>query len=155
MAIDLGRAFHHGVRVADLDAAMAELGPALGLTWAEPQTRDQPVWTPAEGARVLALRFTYSCEGPDHVELLQGPAGTIWDGREHPGHHHVGVWVDDVAASTTEAIDAGWSLVAAQSPAEDGYGLFTYVAPPSGMIVELVSSVALPRFEQWWAGGSL
>ena len=153
--VDYGRCYHQGVRVPDLDAAMAELGPALGITWCEPQSRDQRVWLPDGGAMTLPLRFVYSAEGPQHVELLEGPAGSIWDGREQPGLHHVGVWSDDVAGETARLVEAGWALRLAQQPPEDGYGAFTYVQPQSGLLVELVWSGLEPMFARWFAGGKL
>ena len=36
--IDYQRIYHTGIRVPDLRAAMDELGPALGVTWATPKT---------------------------------------------------------------------------------------------------------------------
>ena len=153
--IDYQRIFHTGVRVPDLDDAMVELGRPAGLHWAEVQSRAQSVWTPATGAVTVPLRFTYSTEGPQHVELLEGAPGSIWDGRTQPGVHHVGVWADDVAGETAALCAAGWTLVAAQLPPEQGYGGFTYVQPPSGMIVELVTAAIVPMFERWWAGGPL
>lgn len=155
--IDYQRIYHTGIRVPDLQVAMDELGPVLGVTWATPKhVVGQPAWTPADGQQHLDLRFTYSCEGPQHIELLQGPVGSIWDGTVQPGVHHVGVWSDDVAAETQRFLDAGWTLQLAQCSPADGFGTYTYVQPPgSAMLVELVSAAALPRFEQWWAGGSL
>ena len=81
----VGALFHVGVRVADLEAAMAELGDGLGITWASVVEGDQPVWTPADGAFTTPVRFTYSCEGPQHVELVQGAPGSPWDGTDVPG----------------------------------------------------------------------
>ncbi|MEM9034974.1 MAG: VOC family protein [Actinomycetota bacterium] len=154
--IDYQRLFHTGIRVPDLDAAMDELGESLGITWAAAVSNPaQPVWTPEGGSTTLPLRFVYSAEGPQHIELLEGPAGTIWDGREHPGVHHQGVWVDDVGAETERLVSMGWEVAAAGLPPEDGYGSFSYVVPPNGTIIELVTAAALPRFEQWWAGGTL
>ena len=153
--IDHTRTYHLGVRVPDIDAAMAEMGAALGLTWCSVQERQQSVWTPQDGTQTVPLRFTYSAQGPQHVELLEGAPGSIWDGRTAPGAHHSGVWVDDVAAETSRLVGLGWTLVAAQSPPEAGYGAFTYVAPPSGLIVELVWSAIEPMFQRWWAGGAL
>ncbi len=155
--IDYQRIYHTGVRVPDLRAAMAELGPQLGVTWAQPvHAPAQPAWTPEDGAQTLELHFVYSCEGPQHIELLQGPPGSIWDGRTQPGVHHVGLWSDDVPGDTQRCVDAGWTVRLAQVSPADGYGTYTYVQPPvGGMLVELVSSAALPRFERWWAGGSL
>ena len=97
-------AFHVGIRVVDLEAAMADLGPALGATWCQVQERDQRVWTPEGGARQTPLRFTYSAEGPVHLELLQGQPGTIWDAGDGAGLHHSGIWSDDVKGET----DAQW-----------------------------------------------
>lgn len=153
--IDYQRLYHTGIRVPDLDAAMDEMGEALGVTWAAPrQTDAQDVWTPDQGQHALPLRYVYSCEGPQHIELLQGPEGSIWDGSRDPGVHHVGIWVDDVAAETDRCVDAGWTVAAAQKSPDDGYGLFTYVVPPCGPIVELVDAIVLPAFEAWWAGSA-
>ena len=33
--------------------------------------------------------------------------------------------------------------------------MFTYVQPPSGLLVELVSTAVQPMFERWFAGGPL
>jgi len=152
---DYGQAYHHGVRVPDLDAAMDELGASLGVTWCAPQDRVQQVWLPDVGTTSIPLRFTYSAEGPQHLELLEGAPGTIWDGREEPGVHHIGVWCDDVAAATEQLIERGWTVRLAQQCPQDGYGAFTYVQPPSGLIVELVWSAIRPMFERWFAGGPL
>lgn len=149
------RSYHIGVRVPNLEVAMAEMGTDLGLTWCSVQEREQQVWTPSTGAITVPLRFTYSAEGPQHLELLEGAAGSIWDGRDQPGIHHTGVWVDDVAAETSALLAKGWTLAAAGRSPEDGFGAFTYVVPPSGLIVELVWSAIAPMFDRWFAGGAL
>jgi hypothetical protein len=87
---------------------MAELGDGLGITWASVIEGDQPVWTPADGAFTTPVRFTYSCEGPQHVELVQGAPGSPWYGTDVPRLHHHGVWVDDVAAETERLVASGW-----------------------------------------------
>jgi catechol 2,3-dioxygenase-like lactoylglutathione lyase family enzyme len=156
IGIDYARIYHQGVRVPDLEAAMSELGHALSLTWCAPQARQQSVWLPESGPATVPLRFTYSAgEGPQHIELLEGAPGSVWDGRQQPGLHHVGLWSDDIVAETERLVAAGWTLRMAQSEPAQGYGVFTYVQPPSGLLVELVSSAARPRFERWFAGGPL
>lgn len=152
--IDYQRLFHVGVRVPDLDRAMEEIGTGWGVSWAEPRENPgQALWTPDGGAQEIHLKYTYSAEGPQHIELLEGPAGTFWDGRQQPGTHHVGVWADDVQAETDRLMSAGWTLVGAQHDpgAGDGVGAFTYLQPPSGLIVELVDAALLPHFETWWS----
>jgi catechol 2,3-dioxygenase-like lactoylglutathione lyase family enzyme len=150
----VGAVFHVGVLVADLEKAMADLGPALGITWAAVIERQQQAWTPEDGAFLTPLRFTYSCEGPQHVELLQGAPGTLWDGATAPGLHHQGIWVDDVAAETERLVADGWTFEMGQKSPEEGYGAMTYLRAPSGFLLELVTSSVRPRFERWWAGGS-
>jgi hypothetical protein len=153
--VDYSRCYHQGIRVANLDQAMTELGSSLGVTWCEVQERTQQVWTPQDGEQTIPLRFTYSSEGPQHIELLEGAPGSIWDGRQNPGLHHVGVWSDDVAGQTQALVAAGWTLAMAQAPPDKGFGAFTYVQPPSGLIVELVWSALKPMFDRWFAGGPL
>jgi lactoylglutathione lyase len=152
--IDYQRLFHVGVRVPNLDTAMDEIGAGTGVTWAEPrENHAQSLWTPGLGLQEIHLKYTYSAEGPQHIELLEGPAGTFWDGREAPGAHHVGVWADDVQAETDRLVSIGWTLIGAQhDPAAGaGVGMFTYLQPASGLIVELVDSAVLPHFETWWS----
>ena len=151
--IDYQHLFHVGVRVPDLEVAMDQLGSSMGVTWAEPRENPaQTLWTPQHGLQELHLKFTYSAEGPQHLELLEGPADSFWDGRNDAGAHHVGVWVDSVVAETERLLATGWTLVGAHREPSDqhGYGMFSYVQPPSGLIVELVDRAVLPHFEQWW-----
>jgi lactoylglutathione lyase len=151
--IDYRDLFHLGVRVPDLDAAMDELGASLAITWSEVRENPaQTLWTPTGGLQEIHLRYTYSAEGPQHIELLQGTAGSFWDGNDHPGAHHQGVWADDVGAETDRLVGLGWTLVGAQRDpgAGEGVGMFTYLRPPSGLIIELVDRAVLPHFEQWW-----
>jgi lactoylglutathione lyase len=155
MSIDYQRAYHQGVRVPNIDAAIAELSQSLGLEFCPIQARAQGVWLPGVGSTSLPLKFTYSRQGPQHVELLEGPPDSIWDGRHAPGLHHMGVWSDDVKGETEYLVSQGWTLQMAQLPPEQGYGAYTYVQPPSGLIIELVWSAIKPRFESWWAGGTL
>ena len=153
--LDHAKLFHIGIRVADVEAAMAELGKQTGVTWASVQDRPMSVWLPATGPAVLQLAVTYSVEGPVHLELLQGTKGSIWDANDDPGAHHFGYWSDDVGADTEALVAQGWTLELAAAAPADGYGRFTYVRSPAGYLVEPVSRASKPRFERWWAGGSL
>ena len=149
---DFQQMYHVGVRVTDLDAAMAEYSAALDVEWATVQhSNSRGLWTPERGVHTAELTFVYSKGGPQHIELLQG--GSIWDCNGQPGLHHVGVWSQDVGADVDAYLAAGWSLLAATKAPEDGYGTFAYVQPPSGLIVELVAVAAKPRFDAWFAGG--
>jgi lactoylglutathione lyase len=152
--IDYQGLFHTGIRVPDLDAAMAELGPSLNVTWAESREVDEmPVWTPDAGMQTVPLRYVYSCEGPQHIELLESAPGSPWHCGDSPGVHHVGLWVEDVGAEVAAAVERGWTVALAATAPEDGCGNFAYIQPPNGMLVELVNVAIMPMFEEWWAAG--
>lgn len=151
---NLQEIFHIGIRVPDIYQAMEEMGESLNLTWAEVvETPGQSIWTPEGGQQKVPLKFVYSCEGPQHLELLEGAEGSFWDGREDSGVHHLGIWVDDVKAETDRLIALGWGLLGSAKSPEEGYASMAYLAPPSGTIVELVTSANKPRFDRWYAGG--
>jgi hypothetical protein len=152
---DLTNLFHIGIRTPDLDQSMRDISLSMGVTWASVQDYPRAAWIPGQGDIEIPVRVTYSCEGPVHMELLEGAPGSIWDGREVPGAHHFGVWSDDVAADTVALLDKGWTLEMAGASPEDGFGRFTYVRSPSGFLLEPVSSSAKRRFDRWWAGGDL
>lgn len=150
-----GDLFHVGIRVNDLSAAMEELGAAHGITWAKVQRRPMNIWLPDLGEVSWELDMTYSVEGPVHYELLQAAPGTLWHAGDQPGPHHFGYWVDDVKAETERLVAAGWTLVMAALPPEQGYGRYSYVLSPQGVLVEPVGTASRARFEAWWAGGDL
>ena len=153
--IDFKEIFHIGIRVPNIEAAMEEMGESLNVTWAElVENPSQGLWTPDDGQQDIPLKFVYSSEGDQHLELLEGQSGSFWDGNENPGVHHFGVWVDDVKAETERLLGLDWELLgAAKSPAE-GFGNMTYLAPSNRTILELVASINKPRFERWWGGES-
>ena len=152
--LNLQEIFHVGIRVPDIYQAMEEMGESLNLTWTEVvETSGQRLWTPEGGQQKVPLKFVYSCEGPQHLELLEGAKGSFWDGSEDSGVHHLGIWADDVKAETDRLIALGWDLLGSAKSPEEGYASMAYLAPPSGTIIELVTSANKPRFDRWYAGG--
>jgi hypothetical protein len=77
-----------GVVVGDLEAAMDEMGRALGLTWGEVKVRDE-LGPP--------LRVVFSDQGPPYFELIEGPPGSHWDGSAGSRLDHLAYWTDDLA----------------------------------------------------------
>lgn len=149
------RVFHVGHLVRDINAAMADLGSSLGLVWTQVVSRDdQRVWTPEHGQRRVPLKFCYSMEGPQRVELLESPPDTPWSATNVANLHHVGVWAD-VPALTESLLGEGWTLVCSQVSPEEGYGSFTYVRSPSGFLLEPVAEANQERMNRWFAGGIL
>jgi len=151
--LDFKRMFHLGALVDDLDTAMADLDDS-GVEWAVPRLIDaMPFWTPETGSDAAPLRFVYSREGPQHLELLESPPGSPWHAGGRAGLHHVGYWTDDVAAAVETALELGWKLVLANAAPEDGFGMLAYVQPACGLLVEFVSDEIRPSFEEWWREG--
>ena len=110
--IDFKEIFHIGIRVPNIEAAMEEMGESLNVTWAElVENSSQGLWTPDDGQQSIPLKYVYSCEGDQHLELLEGQPGSFWDGNENPGVHHFGVWVDDVKVETERLLGLDWKLL--------------------------------------------
>ncbi|TAL00850.1 MAG: VOC family protein [Rhodospirillaceae bacterium] len=149
------RLFHVANRVDDLDAAMAEMGRCAGLTWASIERQSMPVWMPDTGLKTIELVWTYSIEGPVHIELVKFPAGSIWEGTDLVNAHHFGYWCDDIGATTEALLACGWSLEFAGNPPSERQSRFAILSSPSGYRMELVNARGKSRYERWWAGGSL
>ncbi len=157
-ALDWGEVFHVGIRVADLETAQQELTGSIGVRWTTPAHIPMKVWVPGEGYRTCDLTISFSTKGPVHIELLHGSPGSYWDtGAGGAGLHHIGVWVDDVARVSRELTGQGFTVELAGMSPEEGYGAFTYVRSPGGVLFEPESGLhgAKERFERWYAGGSL
>jgi hypothetical protein len=152
-----GQMFHIGLLVPDLPLAMDEIGESAGVTWASPRDWPMDVWLPDRGyiSMEIALTFSREAQGSVRLELIQGSPGTPVDPALGTGAHHIGYFVEDPAAETERLLAHGGTLVMAAAAPDDGYGRFTYVRSPSGMLVEPVALSSRDRFEAWWAGGEL
>lgn len=146
--------FHVGILVPDIHAAMAEYGASMGCEWSAVMERaDQRVWTPEAGQQLVNLKAVYSTRGPQYLELIEGQAGTFWDPASHDGIHHMGAWAD-VPALTDDLIERGWTFLASQVSPEEGYGSFTYLRSPTGMILEPVAQASRERLLRWFSGAT-
>ena len=72
-----------------------------------------------------------------HIELLYGSPGSYYDVRDGgAGLHHIGVWVDDVTKVNQDLVSQGYTVELAGASPEEGYGAFTYVRSPGGVLFE-------------------
>jgi catechol 2,3-dioxygenase-like lactoylglutathione lyase family enzyme len=155
-ALDWGEVFHVGIRVADLAAAQRELTASIGVRWTSPARIPMQAWAPGLGYRSCDLTISFTVDGPVHIELLHGSAGSYFDvSGGGAGLHHVGVWVDDVARASQDLVSQGYTVELAGASPEQGYGSFTYVRSPGGVLFEPESGRSRERFERWYAGDSL
>jgi methylmalonyl-CoA/ethylmalonyl-CoA epimerase len=129
------RRIHHlGVAVRDLEEAFDTYSRCFG---AELEHREMLA---EHGVEAIAIKV-----GDSRVELLGALAEDTPIGRflakRGPGMHHVGYWVDDVAAALTDLAREGATLID-EKPRRGLYGLqVAFVHPDSvhGVLTEVVS----------------
>jgi hypothetical protein len=157
--LDARDVFHTGFVVADLERGMAEFAAAFDVTWAPIARIEMNLRTP-QGPIRPAMAFTYSVQGPPHLELLQEVPGTPWVVGTGPdplpvrSAHHVGVWCDDVPGTSARLSAAGAELLVTYDTEDGSVVGFAYHRLPSGQVVEIVDASRKAQFERWFAGGS-
>jgi catechol 2,3-dioxygenase-like lactoylglutathione lyase family enzyme len=134
--------YHVGFLVHDLDAAMDRYEDVLGLDFAEPKVfpLDGSLAEPSSGDR--PLRFTYSVQGPMHVELIETQSDGVW-GRQHgEGFHHIGMWRTGVDGWLEEHVAGGEAPQAVMRGAD---GVSALYMPPEflhNVRLELIAPAA-------------
>jgi hypothetical protein len=153
--------FHTGIIVDDLGTAMASWGVALGLHWAPPKTATTPMRCP-DGVMEREVRFSYSVEGPHHIELLQqvdpSPYLSLTGGRHI---HHLGYYTRDLAGQSRRLEELGFPCelsgvapgAADEASSAGGVARATFhrnvLAP--GMWIELVDESVASDIDPWMA----
>lgn len=118
--------FHVGLVVADIEATMAELGPALGLEFNEPHVS-------VYGGETITV--AYARQGPPYYELVQGSPGGRWN-SEGCSMDHVGYFSRDLDADVATLEAAGLPV---DIDGREHGSFFTYHrSPVTGMRVELI-----------------
>ena len=137
--------YHSGIVVDDFDGAAARLTAATGCSWTRPleYTVAVRIWD-AGGETVdvdMPFRVAFTVGAPN-LELVAAVPGTVW--TETPGRavHHLGYWVDDIAAAAAGLRRAGYTLEAA--PADDTLHTFGYFIDPAGVRIEIVDRALFP-----------
>jgi hypothetical protein len=145
--------FHTGVIVDDLEAAAALWTASFGFHWAPPQTAATPMRCPA-GVLPREVRFTYSLEGPHHIELLEqvdpGPYLHLSTDRHI---HHVGYYTTDLAAQSARLEALGFAAELSGVGEDGGVYRATYHCHPvqPGMWIELVDDSVADNIDAWMA----
>ncbi|OBK46824.1 VOC family protein [Mycobacterium sp. 1081908.1] len=132
--------YHTGLVVDDMAAAAERLTAVMGYRWTKPVEAMLSVRT-ADGDVEVPFRFVYSVDAP-HLELIQEVPGTIWAAPPGGAAHHLGYWVDDLAAAAAELERTGYRLEA--RPSGDALTTFAYYTDPGGVRIEIVDRALFP-----------
>ena len=91
-----------------------------------------------------------------HLELLQSQPDGYYAAPGGSHLHHVGRWVDDLAAESARLAEQGLA-VEALGVGPDGTvpAMFAFHRGDHGVRLELVDRANRPGFEAWLAGGTL
>jgi Glyoxalase/Bleomycin resistance protein/Dioxygenase superfamily len=141
--------FHVGLSVPDLELAMSSIGSNLGISWAPAQERVQKVRTGAGETRDEHIFFTYSSDGPPHVELIQPEPGSVWGITPANGLHHIGAFASDVAVPPGDGLELEFGGGHGERPVG-----FAYYTSPNGIRIELVDESRREQFTEWFAGAA-
>jgi catechol 2,3-dioxygenase-like lactoylglutathione lyase family enzyme len=139
--------FHTGIVVDDLEAAKAELGEALGVTWHDGGAEIRMIGD--DGGRTVRSAYALSIEGPHHVELVQSIEGTVWTAAAPGQAHHLGYWVDDVTATSAALVERGASPIVAIAMADDRPPMCAYLRTKNGLCVEIVDAALREVLLPW------
>lgn len=131
--------YHTGLVVDDMAVAAQRLTAVMGYRWTKPIEAALSVAT-ADGDVEVPFRFVYSVDAP-HLELIQEVPGTVWTAPPG-GAHHVGYWVDDIAAAAAQLEHAGYRLEA--RPSGEVLSTFAYYSNPGGVRIEIVDRALFP-----------
>jgi hypothetical protein len=141
--------FHVGLSVPDLELAMSSIGSNLGISWAPPQDRVQKLRTRSGEMRDEHIVFTYSSDGPPHIELIAPEPGSVWGITPANGLHHIGAFASDITVAPGDGLQLEFGGGHGERPAG-----FAYYTSAHGIRIELVDSSLRPQFEEWFAGAT-
>ena len=143
--------YHAAWVVPDLAAAM-ESFQTIGLRWATPTLRSIIVGRPNLAPTPFSILVSYSCDGPLHVELIQGAAESPWEPLADGVMHHLGWWVDDLRQSIAMLESESPVLESWMVGEDGGPARFAYLRAPGGQLVEVVDAAIRPNLMAWLRG---
>ena len=126
----MGSIWHIGIAVHDLEKGQRELSEVFGLRWRPARVRRLTLADAADRYEV-ECHVVFSLGGPFAVEVWQAIPGTPLDMPDGGGVHHIGYWVDDLAAESKRLDALGYPAYATVGTTPLLY------RGPAGTIIEL------------------
>ncbi len=145
----LGRLYHVGIVVPDIEVAQAHLADLLGITWGPVLHIDTYDVRDGEGNDlVFPNTLCYSTE-PPHLELVQEVPGSVWECNEHSNIQHIGVWTDALPADSATYSELRCPLQLCGHDGDTAPIQFAYHRDPLGVRIELVDAAMKPMMEEF------
>jgi hypothetical protein len=129
---------HTGAVVPDLAGTVARLSEERGLKWTPIIERTYRVRS-AHAVALVPFRFAYSLDEP-FLELIEAMPGTIWETSQPDDVHHVGYWVEDLAAESARLLELGMPVEVCGLDESGTLWGFAYHRSPDGSLHELVDA---------------
>ena len=104
----MGNVWHVAFAVPEIRQGMRELSDAFGVEW-RPLHRTEITLEDEHGAHHdVTCTFTFSTGSPFAFEMWEAIPGTPLATPEHSILHHIGYWVDNLAAESQRLDGHGW-----------------------------------------------
>lgn len=143
---------HIGYVVPDLERGIEHLTAMFGLRWASIQERTADLRLAGGLVRRDDFRFTWSLDGPVHLEVFEEAPGTVWTRSDGNPIHHLSYWVADLHDEAARLRANGFELEVTRIGEQEVNG-FGYFIGPDGLRVEPKPESARAALDVWLAGG--
>jgi hypothetical protein len=141
--------YHAAFIVPQLEAAIAGYEAALGLRFRPPVSRHYQRLEQRYCDGPFYARFTYSVEGPMHIELVEVSGQGIWAQCDERVHH-IGMWSPDPVAQAKKMAEVGFEWEASIH-GDDGTVPIVFVRRRE-VRIELLNERRRPNFLDWVSG---
>jgi catechol 2,3-dioxygenase-like lactoylglutathione lyase family enzyme len=136
--------FHIAFLVPDIDAAMDEFGGLFEVDWRPVHEVVLELGTSVADRKPRRTRVTFTTGGPPAIELFEWETPPSEPALERPVLHHIGRWVDNLAAESSR-LEAHGCHLALTLPGTDGKPeRFAMHETSFGLQIELVD-VTIPK----------
>ncbi len=132
--------FHFAIVVPEIERGMEMIAKQFSVSFGPPIPTNAKFLI--AGREVdIAVRFTYSRQGPPYIELVQAVQGTVFAAATGGSPvHHIGVFVEDMEAEVARLTNEGFDLEF-QSIGRDGrLGANSFINSELGVRTELVTT---------------
>src|SRR5271156_1957579 len=112
----MGKIWHIGMAVPNLEKGLEELGELFDLTWRPVNVRTITAMDGGGRPVEIECHVTFSVGGPFAIEGWEAIPDTPLAMREAGYFHHIGYWIDDLATEATRLDALGYPMFMSAPP---------------------------------------